>query len=61
MIVVADTTPLSELAKIGELNLLQKVYQRLVIPTEVYQEITTGEHPAVSIIKSVDWNRRNPN
>ncbi len=51
MIVVADTTPLSELAKIGEFNLLQKVYKRLAIPTEVYQEVTTGEHPVKTKIK----------
>lgn len=55
MIVVADTTPLSELAKIGELDLLQKVYQRLVIPREVYQEIIAGEHPAANLIKSITW------
>ena len=37
MIVVADMTPLSELAKIGEFYLLQKVYGQLVIPREVYK------------------------
>jgi uncharacterized protein len=55
MIIVADTTPLSELAKIGELDLLPQVYGKIMIPTEVYQEITTGEHPAARLIKSVNW------
>lgn len=55
MIIVADTTPLSELAKIKQLDLLQKVYSKILIPPEVYQEIITGEHPAKHLIKSVNW------
>lgn len=55
MIIVSDTTPLSELAKIGQLNLLRDVFGKLIIPQEVYREVTTGNHPAVAVVPSVDW------
>ncbi|MBT9315257.1 DUF3368 domain-containing protein [Leptothoe spongobia] len=57
MIVVSDTTPLSELAKVNQLNLLFRVYGTILIPQEVYDEVTTGNHPAISQVKAVDWIR----
>ena len=57
MIVVSDTTPLSELAKVDQLNLLFRVYGEILIPKEVYDEVTTGNHPAISQVKAVDWIR----
>ncbi len=51
MIIVSDTTPLSELAKIGKLDLLHAVFGRVIIPQQVYQELTTGNHPAVLAVK----------
>jgi predicted nucleic acid-binding protein len=53
MIIVSDTTPLSELAKIGKLDLLQAVFGRVIIPQQVYVELTTGNHPAVLAVKLV--------
>ncbi len=55
MIIVSDTTPLSELAKVGQLNLLRDVFGRVIIPEEVYNEVTTGTHPAVSVVQSATW------
>lgn len=55
MIIVADTTPLSELAKVGHLNLLRDVFGQVTIPQEVYREVTTGSHPAVAEVKSATW------
>jgi uncharacterized protein len=55
VIIVADTTPLSELAKVGHLNLIQDVFGEIVIPQEVYREVTTGDHPAVAIVKLATW------
>ena len=55
MIVVSDTTPLSELAKVGKLNILRDVFGEIVIPQEVYDEVTTGTHPAVELVKSATW------
>lgn len=55
MIVVSNTTPLSELAKVGKMYLLRDVFERIIIPVEVYDEVTTGNHPAVRQVQSADW------
>jgi hypothetical protein len=55
VIIVSNTTPLSELAKVGQLNLLPEIFGRIIIPVEVYNEITTGNHPAVKAVQSVEW------
>ena len=55
LIVVSDTTPLSELAKIGRLDLLHDVYGSVIIPQEVFNEATAWNHPAVSTITSAVW------
>ena len=55
MIIVADTTPLSELAKVGRLNLLRDVYRQIIIPPEVYNEAIAGTHPAVEQVRLADW------
>ncbi len=39
MIVVSNSSPLISLAKIGAFDLLQKLYGRLIISTEVYAEV----------------------
>ncbi len=39
MIVVSNTSPLSNLAAIGKLELLQQLYGKVFIPPAVYQEI----------------------
>lgn len=55
MIVVSNTTPLSELAKVGKMYLLRDVFERIIIPVEVYDEVTTGNHPAVRQVQSANW------
>jgi hypothetical protein len=55
VIVVSDTTPLSELAKVGQLNLLRDIFGQVIIPEEVYNEVTTGTHPAVSAVQLATW------
>lgn len=55
MIVVSDTTPLSELAKVGRIEILHDVFGQIIIPQEVYDEVTTGKHPAVDVVRSVHW------
>lgn len=55
MIIISDTTALSELAKIGKLELLYSIFGKIIISEEVYKEITSGNHPAVNAIKSVKW------
>jgi uncharacterized protein len=57
MIVVSDTSPISNLAAIGQLELLQQLYGSVIIPTAVYQELlNSGEtDPAVLAIQTVNW------
>ncbi|MBR3732498.1 MAG: DUF3368 domain-containing protein [Spirochaetales bacterium] len=42
MIVVSDTTPLISLMKINQLEILQKLFGKIIIPTAVYNELTTN-------------------
>lgn len=39
MIVVSDTSPLSNLFVINRLDLLQKLYNRIIIPSAVMNEL----------------------
>lgn len=57
MIVVSNTSPLSNLAAIGRLEILQQLYGRILIPPAVYQEIIdSGEtDPATLAIQTLDW------
>jgi predicted nucleic acid-binding protein len=45
MIVVADTSPLNYLALIGEIELLPTLYDRVLIPEEVHQELQRDQAP----------------
>lgn len=42
MIVVSDTTPIISLLKIGQIDLLQKLFESVVIPKAVYDELTVN-------------------
>jgi uncharacterized protein len=55
MIIVSNTTPISELAKVGDLQLLHDVFGQVIIPQEVYGELTVGNHPAVLAMQSANW------
>ena len=56
MIVVSDSSPITNLAAIGQLDLLRQLYHNVVIPTAVYRELTATEasHPG-AIVQSLDW------
>ncbi len=54
--VVVNSTPLIVLCGIGRLDILQKLYQEIMIPTAVYQEVTAIEDSACAQIKvSEKW------
>lgn len=57
MIVVSDTSPLSNLAIIGYLFLLQQIYERVLIPPSVADELARGEEDDDRIVGvlSLDW------
>jgi predicted nucleic acid-binding protein len=42
--VVSNTTPISNLIRIQQLSLLQKIFERVVIPLQVAEELARGKH-----------------
>lgn len=57
MIVVSDTSPIINLAVIGQLNLLHRLYGTVVVPQAVYEEIVVegvGQAGAVEV-KQASW------
>jgi uncharacterized protein len=55
--IVGDSGPLIALAIIGQLKLLTKFYQRVVIPEKVWEEITINGAglPGVAAISQLNW------
>jgi predicted nucleic acid-binding protein len=56
MIVIADTSPLNYLVVIGEVDLLPKLYSRIMIPPAVEHELQSREAPDIV----VGWMERPP-
>ena len=54
MATVSDT-PISELSKVGRVEILEAVYDEIWIPQEVYDEVTVGTHPAAEIVPFLSW------
>jgi predicted nucleic acid-binding protein len=46
-VVVADTSPIDYLILIGEIGVLQRLYHRVVIPEEVFNELMDRAAPEV--------------
>lgn len=55
MIVVSDTSPLCNLALINHLWLLEAIYQIVIIPTLVAEELAAAKNPAIPAILQLDW------
>ena len=57
MIVVSDTSPLSNLFLIQKLDLLQKLYRKVIIPLAVMNELLELEKRGydLELIKKADW------
>ena len=57
MIVVSDTSPLSNLAIVDRLFLLQDIYQTVVIPQAVAQELKNARtvDRRIEAVLSLDW------
>ncbi|XWK88586.1 MAG: DUF3368 domain-containing protein [Phormidium sp.] len=51
MIVVSDTSPITNLAAIGQLDLLQRLYTCIIIPIAVYNEMVTVGKPVPGAIE----------
>ena len=56
-IIVTNTTPIISLALVGQLNLLHRLYDQVVIPPAVQNEILAGGASGIGIaeLKKSDW------
>ena len=57
MIVVSNSSPLIALARIGRLNLLASLFQRILIPAEVQHEVTIAGRglPGAEEVRKANW------
>lgn len=57
MVVVSDTSPIINLAIIGQLDLLPKLFQKVILPQAVFDEIVTEGSglPGSSEISRANW------
>ncbi len=57
MIIVSDTSSINNLAAINQLHLLQELYQTVLIPEAVYQELTDPSFPVAGAteVQTFDW------
>ncbi len=54
--VVSNTTPIISLLKIGKLDILRKVYGKIIVPKAVYNEINAGKNKSYFIdLSSLEW------
>lgn len=57
MIVVSNTSPITSLAAIHQLDLLRQLYGKIIIPEAVYRELTEVKSPVPGTIEvqTYDW------
>lgn len=57
LIIISDTSPLSGLAIIGYLSLLQQIYEQVLIPPAVADELARGgeDDARIARVLSLDW------
>lgn len=54
--IVSNTTPIISLLKLNRLDLLQKIYNQIYIPTAVYSEIEAGKAKGYyKDLSHIDW------
>ena len=57
MIVVSNTSPITNLAAIGQLDMLRQLYAKILIPQAVYGELTFGDgnQPGGQEVQTLAW------
>jgi uncharacterized protein len=57
MIIVSDTSPINNLAAINQLDLLRQLYNTVIIPEAVYQELTETDIPVAGAaeVQTLEW------
>lgn len=60
MVVISNSSPIIHLTKIGRLNLLERLYSRILVPEKVYLECTdtVHYHKEVELIAQSAWIKR---
>lgn len=54
--IVSNTTPIISLLKIGKLSILKDLYQSIIIPKEVFNEIEKGKNKSYYInLLEIEW------
>ncbi|MEO1397152.1 MAG: DUF3368 domain-containing protein [Cyanobacteria bacterium J06634_5] len=60
MIIVSDTSALSNLAVVEHLWLLEAIYQTVIIPDVVASELAAASNPSIPAILKLDWVQTRP-
>jgi len=62
VIIVSDTSPLMNLAVVGHLELLHQLYDTVLIPEAVWNELTSlsSQYPEVATVQTLTWLERQP-
>lgn len=60
MIVVSDTSALSNLAVVEHLWLLEAIYRNIMIPQVVASELAAASNPSISVIPQLGWVQIKP-
>lgn len=57
MIVVSDTSPISNLVMVNHIYLVPEIFGRIIIPDEVFQELLANGkgHPVTQVVQSAAW------
>lgn len=57
MIVISDTSPITNLAAINQLDLLRQLYKTIIIPVAVYTEMVAAgkEVPGAVEVQTLAW------
>jgi uncharacterized protein len=57
VIVISDTSPITSLAAVGQLDLLLQLYTKILIPEAVYRELTATSTPVPGCVEvqTFDW------
>ena len=54
MIIISDTSPITNLIQLDKLDLLQSLFSDIIIPNEVYEELVVYENHRI-MLESIDW------
>jgi len=60
MVVISNSTPLIYFCKMGELNLLERLFGKIIVADKVYEEIVVqgAGKPGSDEVRNADWIKR---